>query len=323
MRRPMQNMEAELNMISDITSAFNRKTVDIPVIAVTGGKGGTGKTTVAVNLAAALGMKGYRVLLVDADVDSPTAAVALGVRLQLLQQVESFVPTIIEAECGTCGKCADVCRAHALIQIADRKPIFFDELCSGCEACRLVCPFRAIERGSKVIGFVHGAVRDSVSYIGGELKPNETRSAQVVAATKTAAFSYAGRDSCDVMIVDTAPGTHCNVVQSLRAADVALAVTEPTLLGTYDLGLILKLASMLGIPCKVVLNRADMPGHNKDSVVQVARSSESEVIIDIPMDRALFKSYTAGEPLVTVHPDSPAARSIMKLTELLIQQLMR
>ena len=310
-------------MISDITSAFNRKTVNIPVIAVTGGKGGTGKTSVAVNLAAALGMKGYRVLLVDADVDSPTAAIVLGVQPQLIQQVEAFVPTIVEAECGACGKCAEACRAHALIQIAGRKPMFFDELCSGCEACRLACPFRAIERGSKVIGFVHRAVRDNVSYIGGELKPNETRSAQVVAATKDAAFSYAGRDSCDIMIVDTPPGTHCNVVHSLRAADVALAVTEPTPLGTYDLSLILKLASMLGIPCKVVLNRADMPGHDKDSVVQVARSSKSEVIADIPIDRALFESYTAGEPLVTAHPNSPAARSIMKLAELSIQQFMR
>jgi MinD superfamily P-loop ATPase len=80
---------------------------------------------------------------------------------------------------------------------------------------------------------------------------------------------------------------------------------------------------MLGIPCKVVLNRADMPGHDKDSVVQVARSSKSEVIADIPMDRALFESYTAGEPLVTAHPNSPAARSIMKLAELSIQQFMR
>jgi MinD superfamily P-loop ATPase len=310
-------------LIGDITSVFNRKTVNIPVIAVTGGKGGTGKTSVAVNLAAALGMKGYRVLLVDADVDSPTAAIALGVRPQLIQQVKAFVPTIVEAECSECGKCADACRAHALIQIAGRKPMFFDELCSGCEACRLACSFRAIERGSKIIGFIHRAVRDNVIYIGGELKPNETRSAQVVAATKDTAFSHAGRDSCDVMLVDTPPGTHCNVVHSLRAADVALAVTEPTPLGTYDLSLILKLASLLAIPCKVVLNRADMPGHNNDSVVQIARSGKSEVIADIPVDSTLFESYTSGEPLVTAHPNSPAARSIMKLAGLLIQQFMR
>jgi MinD superfamily P-loop ATPase len=310
-------------LISDITSVFNRKAANIPVIAVTGGKGGTGKTSVAVNLAAALSMKGYRVLLVDTDVDSPTAAIALGVRPQLIQQVETFVPKIVEEKCSACGKCAEACRAHALIQIPRGKPMFFDELCSGCESCRLACPLRAIERGSKVIGFVYHAVRDNVSYIGGELKPNESRSAQVVAATKDAAFSYARRDSCDIMVVDTPPGTHCNVVHSLRGADVALAITEPTPLGTHDLTLILKLASMLGIQCKVVVNRADMPGHDHDAVADVARSSNSEVIADIPIDRALFESYTAGEPLVTMHPNSLAAGSIMKLAELSIQQLMR
>jgi MinD superfamily P-loop ATPase len=310
-------------LISDITSVFNRKIANIPVIAVTGGKGGTGKTTVAVNLAAALGMKGYRVLLVDADVDSPTAAIALGLQPQLVQHVESFVPKILEAECGACGKCAEACRAHALIQIAGRKPMFFDELCSGCEACLLACPLNAIERGSKVIGFIHQAARDNVSYIGGELKPNETRSAQVVAATKDAAFSYARQDSRDIAVVDTPPGTHCNVVHSLRGADVALAVTEPTPLGTHDLNLILRLASLLGIPCKVVLNRSDMPGHDRDAVAEVARSGESEVIAAIPVDSALFESYSEGEPLVTEHPNSPAAGSIMKLAELSIQQFMR
>jgi MinD superfamily P-loop ATPase len=304
-------------------SEFNRKPADIPVIAVTGGKGGTGKTSVAVNLAAALGMKGYRVLLVDTDVDSPTAGIVFGVRPQLIQQVETFVPAIVETECSACGKCAEACRAHALIQIPGRTPMFFDELCSGCEACRLTCPSGAIERGSKVIGFVHRAVRDNVTYIGGELKTNEARSAQVVAATKDIAFAHAGQDSFDIMIVDTPPGTHCNVVHGLRGADLALAITEPTPLGTHDLTLILKLASMLGIPCKVVVNRADMPGHDNDAVAEVAKSSQSEVVMDIPIDRTLFQSYTDGEPLVTKHPNSPAAASIMKLAELSIQQLMR
>jgi chromosome partitioning protein len=38
-----------------------------PIIAVVNGKGGTGKTTTAVNVAACLVERGYRVLLVDAD----------------------------------------------------------------------------------------------------------------------------------------------------------------------------------------------------------------------------------------------------------------
>ena len=53
------------------------------VIGVASGKGGVGKTTVAVNLAAALGQRGHRVLLLDADLGMANAQVALGVRSPL------------------------------------------------------------------------------------------------------------------------------------------------------------------------------------------------------------------------------------------------
>lgn len=49
------------------------------VIAVTSGKGGVGKSTVAVNLAAALASKGARVGLLDADVYGPNIPVMMGI----------------------------------------------------------------------------------------------------------------------------------------------------------------------------------------------------------------------------------------------------
>ncbi len=50
------------------------------VIAVTSGKGGVGKSTVAVNLAAALAGKGARVGLLDADVYGPNVPVMMGIQ---------------------------------------------------------------------------------------------------------------------------------------------------------------------------------------------------------------------------------------------------
>ena len=50
------------------------------VFGIASGKGGVGKTTVAVNLAAALGQRGHKVLLLDADLGMANAQVALGVR---------------------------------------------------------------------------------------------------------------------------------------------------------------------------------------------------------------------------------------------------
>ncbi|MGE0484890.1 MAG: AAA family ATPase [Gammaproteobacteria bacterium] len=48
------------------------------VIAVTGGKGGIGKTTVSINLAAALAERGHDVLLLDADLGLANVDVLLG-----------------------------------------------------------------------------------------------------------------------------------------------------------------------------------------------------------------------------------------------------
>jgi ATP-binding protein involved in chromosome partitioning len=53
---------------------------NVPVVAVASGKGGVGKTTVAVNTALALSALGIRVGLVDADLYGPDAAHMLGLR---------------------------------------------------------------------------------------------------------------------------------------------------------------------------------------------------------------------------------------------------
>jgi ATP-binding protein involved in chromosome partitioning len=58
-------------------------------IAVASGKGGVGKSLVAVQLAAALARRGLRVALLDADLNSPSVAKMLGLRGQPLRVAET------------------------------------------------------------------------------------------------------------------------------------------------------------------------------------------------------------------------------------------
>lgn len=260
-------------------------------IAVTGGKGGTGKSTVATALASELDHYG-RVLLVDADVDCPNDHLILSLERSPVKDVENMVPEIDEDKCTKCGRCAEVCKENAIVQVKDDYPFLVPDQCTGCRACEFACPVDAISESKQKIGTIFRGQGD-IDLITGEMNPGIEESSLIVNALKR----YVGviENNYDYVVIDTAAGTHCPVIAALMGVDLGLAVTEPTPLGNHDLELILTLMDNLGITSQVILNRADIA--DSQQVESTIKQHNSSLVGKVPYSKQIEEQYAQGEPI--------------------------
>ena len=224
-------------------------------IAITGGKGGTGKSTVATALAVELASKN-KVLLMDADTDCPNDHLIISIKRKKQEDIFQLIPKWDFKKCIKCGRCAKVCRANAVLSIKDRYPIFVKDLCNGCGACIFACPTKAISKDKQIIGTIYSGKGYGIDLLTAEMRIGYEEASPIVNALKK--FSAKIENKYDYIIIDTAPGTHCNVISALLGCDLAIAVTEPTPLGAADLDLILQLCKVLKVKATVILNRADV-----------------------------------------------------------------
>ena len=259
-------------------------------IAITGGKGGTGKSTIATALACKLS-KEKKVLLLDLDVDCPNDNLILGIKTKKIEDVEVMVPKFDYKKCIKCGLCSKVCREHAIVFVKGSFPFVIPEQCIGCKACKIACPGNAIAEAKQKIGEIFIGRKKNIILISGKMKIGVEESSLVVNAVK----EFSDEKNYDYVIVDTAAGTHCPVISALIGCDIAFAVTEPTPLGQHDLELILKLTKKLKIKTNIILNRSDIA--NKKIIEDIAGKYKSEIIAEIPYSKEIEKNYSVGKPV--------------------------
>jgi MinD superfamily P-loop ATPase len=260
------------------------------IISIASGKGGTGKTTVATNLAVSLG-KGVNLL--DCDVEEPNAHLFIHPVFEKTEIVSTAVPEVDETKCNLCGKCGEICQFKAIVVIG-KTVLPFQELCHSCGGCMEVCPEHAIREGERVLGEIELGHRNGLEFIHGRLRVGEAMAPPLIRKVR----SFAHPDK--VTIIDAPPGTSCPVIASMKGADFVLLVTEPTPFGLHDLKLAVGAVRILGIPRGLLINRSDM---GDEKVREYAAAEELPILMEIPFDRKIAEAYSKGELLVDVMPE--------------------
>lgn len=216
-------------------------------IAVVSGKGGTGKTFISVSLAAAADRATY----IDCDVEEPNGRLFFKPEDVDAQVVSTRIPTFDSVKCTGCRKCADFCRFNALVYVKG-KPMLFPEVCHSCGGCALVCPAGAVMEIEKPVGSVESGTSANVRVVTGIMNLGEASGIPIIkAALKMSDVSE------QLTVIDCPPGSACPVMESVQSADYCILVAEPTAFGLHNFEMVHELVALLGKPCGVVINKAD------------------------------------------------------------------
>jgi MinD superfamily P-loop ATPase len=275
-------------------------------IVVASGKGGTGKTTVATALALSLMPRDQSVagampaqqppLFLDCDVEAPNAHLFLAPTFERREEVGILIPEVDESRCTFCGRCAEVCQFHAIAVIGHRV-LVFPELCHGCGSCTLNCPEQAIREKLDVMGVLQaGPTPSGITFARGVMNVGEPMAVPIIRQLKKRVSAGTGQ----VVILDAPPGTSCPVVESVRGADFALLVTEPTPFGLHDLRLMVEVVHELNLPAGVVINR---DGIGDGGVDQFCAQAGLPVLMRIPLEREIGEAIAQGKPLIEARPE--------------------
>jgi MinD superfamily P-loop ATPase len=180
------------------------------IISIASGKGGTGKTTVATNLARSMASN---VQLLDCDVEEPNAHLFIHPSFGETEPFFMPVPEVNETRCSFCGKCADICQFKA-IAVVNEHVLVFEELCHSCGGCWEVC--------RRKLGVIQMGQSNGIELIHGRLRVGEAMSPPLIKKVR----SFENPDK--LTIIDAPPGTSCPVIASMKDTDFVLLVTEPT-----------------------------------------------------------------------------------------------
>ena len=275
-------------------------------IAVLSGKGGTGKTLVSVNLAAAAKKSTY----IDCDVEEPNGHLFFKPVDVKSKEISIRVPVVDEVICSGCRRCVDFCKFNALAY-THNKLMIFDEICHSCGGCILICPHKALLEKERVIGVIERGISEGVTVATGILNTGEASGVPLIKELLTCV-----KEENEISFIDCPPGTACIVMESIKDADYCILVTEPTLFGVHNLNMVYELIKLFNKPHGVVLNKVieqDNPAE------KFCIQNNIKVIGRIPFDKEL--GDINSKALISVKKSDKYNQIFTKLLEKVLEEV--
>ncbi|OPX17598.1 (4Fe-4S)-binding protein [candidate division WOR-3 bacterium 4484_100] len=267
------------------------------IISFASGKGGTGKTTVAVNFAIYLSQHRNKsiekIFFLDCDVEEPNAGIFLKPKIVKIESVDIFIPRVNLELCTFCGKCSEVC-AYNAIAVLKNDVLVFEQLCHGCGGCSLFCPTQAISEVPRQIGVIEKGRSDRIEFAQGRLNIGEAMATPLIRNLKKLVLN---NSKGSIFIIDVPPGTSCPVIEAIKESNFTVLVTEPTPFGLNDLQLAVETVRKLQIPMGVVINRS---GDSDNLIEEYCRKQGIPVLVRIPLNREIAHFYSQGIPIINV-----------------------
>jgi len=253
-------------------------------IAVLSGKGGVGKSTVAVNLAAALAKKGYYVGLLDADIHGPNVAKMLGVdkadvlaermedgRFEMLPPMADFMGQITPIKVMSMG-----------FLVPEDQPIIWRGALVTKAIKQLLGDVKWGELDFMIIDFPPGTGDEILTVV-----QNVQLDAAVIVTTPQ-----------EVALLDT--GKAVNMMKKMEVPYIAVV------------------ENMSYLICPHCGNEIDIFG--KGGGKKLAEKEGVEFLGEVPIDLKAREASDAGIPIV-LYTDTPAAKAFMELAQKLVKKL--
>lgn len=256
-------------------------------IAVLSGKGGTGKTLLSVNMAAA----SESAIYIDCDVEEPNGYLFFKPEEIIEENVSVKIPEVDKELCSGCRKCVDFCKFNALAFIK-KAPIVFGDICHSCGGCSLLCPENAITEKDKVIGKIEKGKSQGIDVYTGILNTGEVSGVPIIEklleenrkSSSNGEVSNYIEENERLSIIDCPPGSACIVMESIKDADFCVLVAEPTAFGAHNLEMVYELVSLFGKPFGVVLNKC-LDGENPSE--EFCKEKGIKILGRVPFEKEL------------------------------------